>query len=68
MGDVEFLKKVRGLEVHERAVRAPSRLRSESTMVFASLEELEPFLAGVPADVEVEVARKKDRYVVYIRR
>ncbi len=68
MGDVELLRKVRSLKVHERAVRAPSQLRSESTMVFTSLEELEPFLAGVPADAEVEVARRRDRYVVYIRR
>jgi hypothetical protein len=62
------MARVRELEVHERAVRAPSRLKSERTRVFTSLERLLAFLEELPAEAEVEVARKKDRYVLYVRR
>ena len=68
MVDEGFLARVRELGVHERAVRAPSRLKSERTRVFTSLERLLAFLEELPADVEVEVARRKHRYVLYIRR
>jgi len=68
MTDEEFLARVRELAVHERAVRAPSRLKSERTRVFTSLERLLAFLQELPAEAELEVARKKDRYVLYIRR
>ncbi|HAL60798.1 MAG TPA: hypothetical protein DCP08_00135 [Chloroflexi bacterium] len=68
MVDEGFLARVRELGVHERAVRAPSQLKSERTRVFTSLERLLAFLEGLPAEVEVEVARKRDRYVLYIRR
>jgi len=68
MTDEEFLARVTGLSVHERAVRAPSRLKSERTRVFTSLERLLAFLQELPAEAELEVARKKDRYVLYIRR
>ncbi len=67
MADREFIDRVRELKVHERAVRAPSRLRWEKTHVFPSLEGLLQFLEGLPSDLEMEVARKKDRYVLYIR-
>jgi len=49
-------------------VRAPSQLKSERTRVFTSLERLLAFLEELPAEAELEVARKKDRYVLYIRR
>ena len=68
MVDAEFLARVRELGVHERTVRAPSRLKSERTRIFTSLERLLTFLEELPADAEVEVARRKDRYVLYIRR
>jgi hypothetical protein len=68
MTDEEFLARVRELGVHERAVRAPSQLKSERTRVFTSLERLLTFLEELPAEAEVEVARKRDRYVLYVRR
>ena len=67
MADREFIDRVRQLKVHERAVRAPSSLRSEKTHVFPSLEGLIQLLEGLPPDLELEVARKKDRYVLYVR-
>jgi len=67
MANQEFMARVRELGVHERAVRAPSQLKSERTRVFTSLERLLAFLEELPADAELEVARKKDRYVLYIR-
>ena len=67
MADEGFVARVRELGVHERAVRAPSQLKSERTRVFTSFERLLAFLEELPADAELEVARKKDRYVLYIR-
>ncbi len=67
MADEEFFARVRELGVHERAVREPSQLKSERTRVFTSLERLLTFLEELPAEAELEVARKKDRYVLYIR-
>jgi len=68
MSDGEFLARVRELGVHERAVRAPSQLKSERTRVFTSLARLLAFLEELPADAELEVAcKRKDRYVLYIR-
>jgi hypothetical protein len=67
MADEEFVARVRELGVHERAVCAPSQLKSERTRVFTSLGRLLAFLEELPADAELEVARKKDRYVLYIR-
>ena len=68
MVDQEFLGPVRELGVHERAVRAPSQLKSERTRVFTSLERLLAFLEELPTDAKLEEARKKDRYVLYISR
>lgn len=67
MFDQEFLTRVRELGVYERAVRAPSQLKSERSRVFTSLERLLAFLEELPAEAELEVARRKDRYVLYIR-
>ena len=49
-------------------MRAPSQLKSERTWVFTSLERFLAFLEELPAGTELEVAGKKDRYVLYIRK
>jgi len=54
------MARVRELGVHGKTVRAPSQLKSERTRVFTSLERLLAFLEELPADAELEVARKKD--------
>lgn len=67
MIDEGFSGRVRKLGVHDRAVRAPCQLRSERTRVFTSLERLLAFLEGLPVEAELEVVRKPDKYVLYIR-
>lgn len=64
----EFLARVCELGVHERAVGAPSHLKSERMPVFTSLDRLLAFLEELAADTELEVARRRDIYLLYIRR
>ncbi len=68
MPDTRFVDKVRKLKVHERAVREPSQVKSELTRVFPSLEPLLTVLEGVSDDVELEVTRRKSKYILRIRR
>jgi len=56
------------LKIHERTVREPSRVRSELTRVFPSLERLLEVLEEMPEDAELEVTRHKGKYILRIRR
>lgn len=64
---MHFIDKVRKLKVHERAVRKPSQVKSELTRVFPSLGRLLAALEEMPDDAELEVTRRKDKYILRIR-
>jgi len=68
MPDMQFITRVRKLKIHERTVREPSRVRSELTRVFPSLERLLEVLEEMPEDAELEVTRHKGKYILRIRR
>lgn len=67
MPDTEFIGKVRKLKVHERAVREPSKVKSELTRVFPSLQRLLAALDQIPEDAGLEVTRQKGKYILRIR-
>jgi hypothetical protein len=68
MPEADFISIVRKLMPHERATLASNGIKWETTMVLTSLKRLEELLQGHPDDAELEVYRKKDRYVLRIRR
>ena len=68
MPDKEFIARVRRLKIHERTTRASNGIKSESTMVFASLKRLLEVLQEQPEDAELEVTRKKGKYILRIRK